>query len=1009
MSRRAQTRRARLPLLLGVGLVSACGGGPGANDNQNSNANQNGNANQDECVASAEIPDNAIDEDCDGWLATSAGVAIRAARPRVLISPEGLHVALDRMRGPNAREPYSRWLQQLIDAEDGGDALDLLNLALVYRATEEPRFRDAYLARIPGSGDPTLTELLSLDLMWDEVDDAVKRGVMDRVAANPDVWYWDSTGQSQRGEASWGYHSAHGVAPALAYAGLFACTDLEQMKDPAVHPFDAVTYLGIVAEELSDTGHFRQMENRVAGDPAHNDALPGEPGGMYDNFGYDSSEESYSVNVLAEYRFLTGEDRFTGHLHDQYRARFYQNLQYPHLFTHYDTDQWCRRAGTEAHVEARIWDTQTDWITQPRSSAVPLTAWLYGDERMQHYVEQGRQTELCGAPYDGMAWDLLFRRDDLVARPPTDNPSAMYFSGPGLVAMREDWSTDATFAVFVAGEGISRRYEDACSFLIHRKGNVFPHAGARIRNNPDNARHHWYHIRSIAKNTLKVFDPDECLDLDESDNRGPLHSGTPLVPSDNMGGQMFETQIATQDLDYPISSGGLPGRTSNPNDPLGLYETANVIKFEHVDGQYTYAVGDGAAAYTRKVELFERELLYLRPDVFVIFDRVRTPDASFRKVWTVHTVDRPEVADAPVETAQGMRAFTDVTAVEIPGARNVTSIVPLLPAQNRVVIRGGDTVLAAGLALRSGAPVGAGQVTDSDHPRWLEIFAVGPDTQGTLTITGDAEEGAGVSEDVVFDGTVQVDVSSVPTEAVTATTLVDATQSWTPDQWAGYLARVRCGGSSESVMIAGNDATTLRAAFTPCASAWAYSIERPVANTYTHFTRITGITTADMDVENLTLSVPHYFDATDALGRVHSFSPHTDGRDDQYRKRFDLGQYTVEIQPTQPQTDDVFLTVIHLRDPGVPCKDASRLEAAEAAGAVVGSQIAIFARGPAPLDALSIAVPHTAPLAGWVFDLQPETDYWVLASGDTLALSQSDNGGARATSSAMGVLPVTIP
>ena len=41
---------------------------------------------------------------------------------------------------------------------------------------------------------------------------------------------------------------------------------------------------------------------------------------MYDNFGYDSSEESYSVNVLSEFHFLTGQDRHTGFLHDECRG-----------------------------------------------------------------------------------------------------------------------------------------------------------------------------------------------------------------------------------------------------------------------------------------------------------------------------------------------------------------------------------------------------------------------------------------------------------------------------------------------------------------------------------------------------------------------------------------------------------------------------------------------------------------------------------------------------------------
>jgi hypothetical protein len=970
-----------------------------------------GSSLQADCIPTGpEVPGNSIDEDCDGWLGTGHTFDLRAEHPRVLLTPDLLQSTIERMTGPAAREPYQTWFQLVRDREDTSQDVDLVNLALIYRATGDPVYLSRFLARRPTTGVPGAAELFAVDILWNQIPDADKLNIMARVPAEDNPWYWASINQSNSDPADvgWGYHSAYGVHRALAYAGAFALSPIldspQVVNNPTVYNrFDTLNYLEVVDKELSPIGSFRRIENRVAGDPTANGALPGSPGGMYDNFGYDRSEEAHSIFVLSEFLMLTDQDRFTDMLHDRYRGTFYQNLQVPHRSSYAETDRWCRRAGTETHEATRIWFTQTGaW--QPLHDAVALTATLYQDPRMQHYFSEGTQRVLCGPPYGGMWWDLVFYDDGLATDPPSTNPTAMYFNGPGLVSMREDWSNDALFAVFVAGEGISRRYEDANSFLLHRKTDIVPHAGARIRFNADNDKHHWYHVRSACKNTIKIFDPAESFDIDPGGTVGPLHSGPPLVASDNFGGQIFETPISSYDGCFSTSGCGSGiARYDCSAYPLGVCETADVRRFEHDPDQYTYTVGDGAAAYTRKIDLFERALVYLRPDVVVVFDRVRSVDPSFAKAWTLHTVPQPVASTTPIDTDLGMRRHLNERHISMENPLTVTYLDVLLPENNRTTIRGGDTILGRG-PLRAGQPIPGGAIQDLDVPRWLELFAVGPDVEGEVVIQGDALEGTGISETVNFGGTVQTTASGAPT-AMTSTTLQDTEQHWYADEWAGHVLRLR-GGSSGDVVITGNDENTLSIAggYEP-SGVWGYYVLRPLANTANHWIRVDGVTTTDMDVDDFTVSVPHYFDAVNAAGELHSFSPRTDGADDGYGKRRDIGQWTVEVEATAPRLLDNFLHVFHLVDPGVDKVETELVTGAGVSGARVGGWLVVFANDESEITDGEVALIIDQDTSVLLTDLVVDTDYtwaftgshlrWTSQGGNGTTVRSSDQGTAR--------------
>lgn len=60
-----------------------------------------------------------------------------------------------------------------------------------------------------------------------------------------------------------------------------------------------------------------------------------------------------------------------------------------------------------------------------------------------------------------------------------------------------------------------------------------------------------------------------------------------------------------------------------------------------------YVAGDCSRAYSaKKLDYFTRQIVYIRPGTFVVFDRVRSKRAEFEKKWLLQTMKQPE-GEAP--------------------------------------------------------------------------------------------------------------------------------------------------------------------------------------------------------------------------------------------------------------------------------------------------------------------------------------------------------------------------
>jgi len=75
-----------------------------------------------------------------------------------------------------------------------------------------------------------------------------------------------------------------------------------------------------------------------------------------------------------------------------------------------------------------------------------------------------------------------------------------------------------------------------------------------------------------------------------------------------------------------------------------LYDIAEMLAFED-RGAWCYAAGDCSRAYSpKKLDYFTRQIVYIRPGTFVIFDRVAARDSGFKKTWTLQAMKRPRGA-----------------------------------------------------------------------------------------------------------------------------------------------------------------------------------------------------------------------------------------------------------------------------------------------------------------------------------------------------------------------------
>ncbi len=233
--------------------------------------------------------------------------------------------------------------------------------------------------------------------------------------------------------------------------------------------------------------------------------------------------------------------------------------------------------------------------------------------------------------------ELLWRDYDLKPKSPDSLPLTRYSGSPfGWMIARTGWGSNSVIAEMKINEQFvgNHQHMDGGSFQIYYKGPLALDAGAYSGSsggyNSENNKN--YFKRTIAHNSLLVYDPDEKFACWSYGDGGKTRF------ADNDGGQRMpgEGWKTCNDMDSLLSEEYTVGRVL----AHGFGPDAKLP-------DYSYLKGDITKAYTKKVKEVKRSFVFLNLEdetvtaALIIFDKIVSSNPDFKKYWLLHNIDEP--------------------------------------------------------------------------------------------------------------------------------------------------------------------------------------------------------------------------------------------------------------------------------------------------------------------------------------------------------------------------------
>ncbi|MFA5689846.1 MAG: heparinase II/III family protein, partial [Kiritimatiellales bacterium] len=157
------------------------------------------------------------------------------------------------------------------------------------------------------------------------------------------------------------------------------------------------------------------------------------------------------------------------------------------------------------------------------------------------------------------------------------------------------------------------------------------------------------HHRHYDALSFTIYSDDSFLALDSGDRSGEVEKNRDHILNYYIQSVAHNTILVHQ-TNEPTTT--YWGKASVMDGGQHNFTGSRLEAFE-TNASYTYVAGDATGCYfhggggdlPEKVSLVTRQMVFLRPNYFVIFDRVNSIRSEYPKTWLLHTVNQPQLKE----------------------------------------------------------------------------------------------------------------------------------------------------------------------------------------------------------------------------------------------------------------------------------------------------------------------------------------------------------------------------